>query len=548
MRFPPKPEISGLESRLRGAIPGRRATEEDFGRSTKPQRLTCFSGSQAENARGTALEARRWSPVLLAYAALDVTSCEKHARGVLILSAALSTAALTVAVVGYGGKQLLDPESRAQPSTQVLLPPPLLLRDVAPKEALAINERIPLSREPNPPAKAFQFLGEPTAYGRALECLTSAIYYEAASERLEGQRAVAQVVLNRMRHPAFADSVCGVVYHGSARKTGCQFSFTCDGSLSRQPSTLGWARSAAVAKDALSGTVFAPVGHATHYHAKYVVPYWATSLSKNAIIGAHIFYRWVGWWGQPPAFSRRYAGKEIDPRELRAAALRSIGDAEPTVSEKMAVLVIDPRVELVSVIQFLAAQSAPTDEDGAYEKEVRAHFSAFSDHSAVQIYRQLSAEEQDFELSRLLQLIMHYTPPPHLRRRDSVPKNLVVSAGGKETLLSLMKALRDFSKRTNFAAFVDDRKSLDAEVATAAGSQSVSSANAPLGRGQSATPVRVILTPLLQNVILGGCEKSPKTGPEPWVIITSNTSAPRALETVVNARHSCREVPLQRPT
>src|SRR5947199_78142 len=82
-----------------------------------------------------------------------------------------------------------------------------------------------------------------------------------------GVLAVAQVVLNRVRHPAFPASVCGVVYEGSTRQTGCQFTFTCDGSLYRRPDLTGWRRAYTIAEAALSGSVYAPVGYATHYHA-----------------------------------------------------------------------------------------------------------------------------------------------------------------------------------------------------------------------------------------------------------------------------------------
>jgi hypothetical protein len=129
------------------------------------------------------------------------------------------------------------------------------------------------------------------------------------------------VVLNRVRHSAFPGSVCGVVYEGSTRVTGCQFSFTCDGSLYRQPDAVHWKRAYQVAQAALSGAVHAPVGNATHYHADYVVPYWASSLAKNAVIGAHIFYRWNGGWGQPAAFRKAYAGREPNMAALRSAAL-----------------------------------------------------------------------------------------------------------------------------------------------------------------------------------------------------------------------------------
>ena len=115
--------------------------------------------------------------------------------------------------------------------------------------------------------------------------------------------------------------MCGVVYEGSTRATGCQFTFTCDGSLARRPSEWSWNRARKVAEAALAGSVFAPVGMATHYHANYVVPYWASSLTKNAIVGTHIFYRWAGGWGRPAAFTGRYAGGEPNVGGLKEAAL-----------------------------------------------------------------------------------------------------------------------------------------------------------------------------------------------------------------------------------
>ena len=201
-------------------------------------------------------------------------------------------------------------------------PPPLLIRKLAPEQAAAINAAIPVVEGPNPAAKPFALgKAEEVFRARALECLTSAIYYEAATEPLDGQRAVAQVVLNRVRHPAFPASVCGVVYQGSTRNTGCQFSFTCDGSLARRPNSAIWQRARELADAALKGFVFAPVGNATHYHANYVVPYWAPSLAKNAVLGAHIFYRWAGGWGRPPAFTQRYSRVEPNVEALRSAAM-----------------------------------------------------------------------------------------------------------------------------------------------------------------------------------------------------------------------------------
>lgn len=150
-------------------------------------------------------------------------------------------------------------------------------------------------------------------YTRALKCLTDAIYYEAANEPDAGQRAVAQVILNRLRHPTYPTSVCGVIYQGSERRTGCQFSYSCDGSMARTPSRFYWDRARRVAADALSGKVYAPVGTATHYHTTEIYPYWAPSLDFIGTVGAHRFYRWKGSAGRPSAFFKSYAGTEPFP-------------------------------------------------------------------------------------------------------------------------------------------------------------------------------------------------------------------------------------------
>jgi spore germination cell wall hydrolase CwlJ-like protein len=213
----------------------------------------------------------------------------------------------------------------AQPARVAPPPPPsMAVRPLAPDQALKVNAEIPVAVGPNPAAAAFQFKGSTAARAQALNCLTNAVYYEAGNQDADGERAVAQVVLNRVRHPAFPGSVCAVVYQGSTRPTGCQFTFTCDGSLNRQPDADGWRRATEVAAAALNGSVYAPVGWATHYHADYVVPYWAATMAKNNIIGAHLFYRWPGGWGQPSAFSQAYSGREPSAAGLRAAALAAV--------------------------------------------------------------------------------------------------------------------------------------------------------------------------------------------------------------------------------
>ena len=139
----------------------------------------------------------------------------------------------------------------------------------------------------------------PQDQGRAVHCLTQAVYYEAATEPREGQEAVAQVVLNRLKHPAFPKSVCGVVFEGAERTTGCQFTFTCDGSLARPPVAWRWDAAERVAAAALAGRVANGVGASTHYHAVWMTPYWSASLVQTTRIGGHVFYRMPGGLGSP---------------------------------------------------------------------------------------------------------------------------------------------------------------------------------------------------------------------------------------------------------
>jgi spore germination cell wall hydrolase CwlJ-like protein len=187
--------------------------------------------------------------------------------------------------------------------------PGAALQRPTPKSAEEINAAIPFAA-PTGPVSPFVLKASATDRNMALTCLTQAVYYEAGFEPEAGQQAVAQVILNRMRHPIFPHTVCGVVYQGAQLKTGCQFSFTCDGSLERTPQAQAFARARKVAERALGGFVMKSVGGATHYHTQWVAPWWAPTVTKVAQIGAHIFYRWPGDLGMPGAFNMRYAGNE----------------------------------------------------------------------------------------------------------------------------------------------------------------------------------------------------------------------------------------------
>jgi spore germination cell wall hydrolase CwlJ-like protein len=204
-------------------------------------------------------------------------------------------------------------------------------------QAMVANAAIPVASGPNPAAGSYVFAARtPLDQMRSLDCLAQAIYYEARSEGEDGQRAVAQVVLNRVRHPAWPNSVCGVVYQGPMRVGGgCQFTFTCDGSLRYAPAGAAWDEARRIAAEALGGRTFAAVGLATHYHTNAVFPAWAPQLVKTNVIGAHIFYRLPGLAGAPGAFANAYAGSEPFPRPAmtmiarRPEAAAGIAFADP---------------------------------------------------------------------------------------------------------------------------------------------------------------------------------------------------------------------------
>ena len=190
-------------------------------------------------------------------------------------------------------------------------------------DAQRLNAAMPRAYGALRPARPFIFTPATEAdRRRALRCLTQAVYYEAALEPNAGQEAVAQVVLNRVRDPNYPNSVCGVVFEGAERTTGCQFSFTCDGALAQGPVRWAWDRAQRVAERALAGHVATQVGTATHYHADYVHPWWSPTLAKITQIGAHIFYRWKGVYGDTAAFTQKAASREPVIDEARFARPR----------------------------------------------------------------------------------------------------------------------------------------------------------------------------------------------------------------------------------
>jgi spore germination cell wall hydrolase CwlJ-like protein len=147
---------------------------------------------------------------------------------------------------------------------------------------------------PKSPAERLSLSGPKRA--KAEKCLANAVYFEARSEPVRGQIAVAQVVMNRAFSGFYPNDVCGVVYQNAHRHLACQFTFACDGIPDVINDTESWERAKRIANETLDGKLWLPeIAKSTHYHASYVRPYWVRAMKKHAKIGLHNFYRPHKW-------------------------------------------------------------------------------------------------------------------------------------------------------------------------------------------------------------------------------------------------------------
>jgi spore germination cell wall hydrolase CwlJ-like protein len=170
----------------------------------------------------------------------------------------------------------------------------------SPFDALLRDGEEPQASKPDPGktgdhAWMSNTLPKDTWSDREQRCLSAGVYFEARGEPVLGQAAVAQVILNRVRNPAYPNSVCGVVYQNEKWRNACQFSFACDGIKDRIASQSHWLMAERIARAVTDGTIFIEeVGSSTHYHATYVKPRWARTMERMKKIGQHIFYRTYG--------------------------------------------------------------------------------------------------------------------------------------------------------------------------------------------------------------------------------------------------------------
>ncbi|WP_404712203.1 cell wall hydrolase [Sphingomonas sp. MMS24-J13] len=271
---------------------------------------------------------------------------------VIAVIVAMLAVGVVLALIGMdepGQRQPQAVAARHHPAALLTPPevPPTILAEEAPDLARASNAAIPLAPDALLPANPFHYAGTSQDRAAAEACLAVAVLFEAGDDP-PGERAVAQVVLNRARHPAFPKTVCGVVFQGSERRTGCQFTFTCDGSLARVQSAAALGRARTIARDALDGAVYRPVGTATHYHTDWVVPYWRSSLEKIAIVHTQIFYRWPGAWGTRAVLNGHIQpGERPDTRLARFVDLKTGPDSP--MAEAQAALPVPPGLTVANV-------------------------------------------------------------------------------------------------------------------------------------------------------------------------------------------------------
>lgn len=261
----------------------------------------------------------------------------------------------------------LLPSANPAPGSLAPVPEPLVFAPMDHERAKLLNAAIPFAGSVGAAARPFVLAGDTGSRERAIDCLASAMWYEAGADP-RGQRAVGQVVLNRVRHSAFPANVCAVVFQGSERKTGCQFTFTCDGAMQRAPSAPAFAHARSEARAMLEGKVDREVGLATHYHTDWVHPTWSAQLDKLARVDTHLFFRWRGKWGAAPAMMQSYTGSE--PAIIAMAQISPIHRAEtvPALSAiAIAVAQAPPLTGAIATPVNVAAAAKPSLPPGVYQ-------------------------------------------------------------------------------------------------------------------------------------------------------------------------------------
>ena len=216
----------------------------------------------------------------------DGDSAAVRAARLYFEAASLGSTLATIEPWGPGQAPAIEPPEH---ETAVGAPEWPRNETIAPKGEVTGEEHRPMS-----PAEHLGLTG--AARARQEKCLADAIYFEARGEPVRGQMAVAQVVVNRVFSGYYPHTICGVVYQNAHRHLRCQFTFACDGIAERINEPAAWERAKHLARDALDGKFWLnDVGKATHYHARWVHPWWVREMHRLDRIGVHTFYRPRSW-------------------------------------------------------------------------------------------------------------------------------------------------------------------------------------------------------------------------------------------------------------
>ena len=175
---------------------------------------------------------------------------------------------------------------------------------------------IPVQVDPNQRIDMEYFLIDPYKFEQEF-CLAQNIFFESSVDNKAGMAAVADVVLNRVKHSYYPNTICEVVYQAKMKESWktkqfpdlddserkyvpirhrCQFSWYCDGKSDDIPlGSENWIKAQMIAWDIMHNDGLRGITEgATHYHATYVKPKWASQHNMDLVgrIGLHIFYRW----------------------------------------------------------------------------------------------------------------------------------------------------------------------------------------------------------------------------------------------------------------
>ncbi|HEY2758649.1 MAG TPA: cell wall hydrolase [Pseudolabrys sp.] len=232
---------------------------------------------------------------------LDAVEVAMAAPASMTTGAVKSETPATAAMAHAPATGMADAPFRLASADATALPNSLVATGTAPSLGqISLPRQIAILPPPAPgvppPSPAERLHLEGKARAKAEKCLANAIYFEARSEPLKGQIAVAQVVMNRVFSGFYPNDVCGVIYQNAHRHLACQFTFACDGKSKAINERGAWARANRIAKQTLDGKLYEiAVGTSTHYHAVYVHPNWVHEMKKFVRFGIHNFYRPYAW-------------------------------------------------------------------------------------------------------------------------------------------------------------------------------------------------------------------------------------------------------------